>query len=312
MALVLNAVLPVFIIVALGYGLKRYRFLGPRGWGAVTKLAYYIFFPAFLIPAIWGADFRGLDAAPLALAVAIAATGASVVMFMVRPLFSLSGPSYSSLFQGVLRWNSFVFLPIVANLYGPNGLALAAIVIAALVPVVNVFCVLALARYAQGNASLRQAVRPLVTNPILLACFIGLALNAVQMPHWSVLDLVMDRMGDAALPLGLLLAGSGLNFAALRGRVPTLGLICVLKLGVMPVVMVLLTRALGGDQLAQEIALLVGASPGAAASYVLARQMGGDAPLMAGVVAATTTLSIVTIPLSIWIFQSGTINHWPF
>ncbi len=299
MTLILNAVLPVFLVVALGYGLKRLRFLGPRGWGAVTKLAYYVFFPAFLVPAIWGADFRGLDAGPLALTVATAAGLAGAVLFVARPVVPLSGPSYSSLFQGVLRWNSFVFLPIVANLYGQQGLALAGIVIAALVPVVNILCVLALSKYAQGGGGLRRALRPLLTNPILLACFAGLLLNAAQVPHWGVLDKVMDRMGDAALPLGLLLAGSGLNFTALRGRLPTLGAICVLKLGVMPLVMLGLAKFYGANELAQAIALLVGASPGAAASYVLARQMGGDAPLMAGVVAATTSLSLITLPLTI-------------
>jgi predicted permease len=64
-----------------------------------------------------------------------------------------------------------------------------------------------------------------------------------------------------------------------------------------------LCRLAGGDSTAQGIALLTGSAPGAAASYVLARQMGGDAPLMAGIVAFTTAASLLTIPLLLMVFH---------
>jgi hypothetical protein len=78
--------------------------------------------------------------------------------------------------------------------------------------------------------------------------------------------------------------------------------VTAIKLILLPLAMYWLTGALGGDRMAQGLALLAGASPGAAASYVMARQMGGDAPLMAGVVALTTVVSAFTIPILLAVF----------
>ena len=98
------------------------------------------------------------------------------------------------------------------------------------------------------------------------------------------------------------MAGAGLNFAAAAARPVTIGVVCVMKLLVLPVLMWALCRAFGGDPLSQGVALACGSAPGASASYVLAREMGGDAPLMAGIVAFTTVASVVTIPLLLVLF----------
>ncbi len=294
---------PVFALIALGYGLRKGRFLGPRGWAAVTKLAYFILYPCFLVPAIWAAEFDKFSTGPLAGAVAAAATLMSVAMFALRPLWPLPGPGYSSVFQGAVRWNAFVFLPVVGNLYGAPGLALGAIVIAALVPVVNIFCVLALSVYARGQLAPRALILSLLRNPILLACVAGLGLNGLGVPHADVVDRTLGLLGDAALPVGLVLAGSGLSFGMARQHLGTIAVTCVLKMAVMPLAMFTLAQLFGADPLACNIALLCGAAPGAAASYVLARQMGGDAPLMAGIVAATTVISAASMPL--WLLALG-------
>ena len=104
-------------------------------------------------------------------------------------------------------------------------------------------------------------------------------------------------------PLGLIVAGAGLSFAEVARRRITVGGVSVVKLLVMPFLMWGVCRLLGGDQLAQALAMLCGATPGAAASYMLARQMGGDAPLMAGVIALTTVGGAITMPLFLALFH---------
>jgi predicted permease len=202
-----------------------------------------------------------------------------------------------------VRWNSFVFLPVVVAVFGRDGLATAAVVIGALVPVINVMSVLVLAQWGAGQGGgWRLAGRALARNPIILSCAAGLALNMLRVPTFGVDD-ALGLLGDGALPLGLLVAGAGLNFAAAAARPVTIGIVCAVKLLLMPVLMWGLCRAFGGDQLAQGVALACGSAPGAAAAYGLARQMGGDAPLMAGIVAFTTLASVVTIPLLLLLFR---------
>ena len=110
-------------------------------------------------------------------------------------------------------------------------------------------------------------------------------------------------LGAAALPLGLIVAGAGLSFNAVAQRRVTISGVTFVKMVVMPPLMWGLCVLYGGDQAAQLIALLCGASPGAAASYILARQMGGDAPLMAGIVALTTVASAAVIPILLALFH---------
>jgi predicted permease len=113
----------------------------------------------------------------------------------------------------------------------------------------------------------------------------------------------IDLLSTAALTMGLVVAGAGLSFAYVHRRRWLIASVSAVKLLVLPVLMWGLCRLAGGDETAQGVALLVGSAPGAAASYVLARQMGGDAPLMAGIVAFTTAASLVTIPLLLMVFH---------
>ena len=302
---VLAGVLPVFALIALGWGLKASRFIPAETWGPIERITYFVFYPGFLIPTIWTAEFGGLSAAPLGAASIAAVLLIGGGALLVRPFLGLSGPAFTSVFQGLVRWNSFVFLPVVVAVFGQEGLSRAAVVIGALVPVINIMGVLVLAKWGEGQGGgWRMAMRALAQNPIIWSCAIGLLLNALRIPSFGVRQ-ALGLLGDGALPLGLLVAGAGLNFAVVAARPFTIAWVCAMKLLVMPVLMWALCRAFGGDPLSQGVALACGSAPGAAASYVLARQMGGDAPLMAGIVAFTTLASVVTIPLLLLAFRLG-------
>ena len=303
MTAVLAGVLPVFALIALGYGLRASRFLPDPAWPPIELIAFYVFYPGFLVPTIWAAEFDGLSSGALGLASVVSVSLLAAGTLLLRPFLRLSGPAFTSVFQGVVRWNSFVFLPVVVAVFGPEGLATAAVVIGALVPVINVMSVLVLARWGEGQGGgWRMAVRALTRNPIILSCAAGLTLNLLRVPTFGV-DRALALLGDGALPLGLIIAGAGLRFRAAAARPVTIAAVSAVKLLLLPILMWALCRAFGGDALAQGVALACGSAPGAAASYALARQMGGDAPLMAGIVAFTTLLSVITIPLLLIAFR---------
>ncbi len=299
----LSGVVPVFAMIALGWGLKKRDFLGDDGWRAVERLTYFAFYPAFLIPAVWRADFAGGAAGPVAIGTVSAAMVVAVLTVAAKPLLRLSDPAFTSVFQGVIRWNGFVFLPVAGAVFGPAGLGIAAVAFGVLAPALNVVCVLVLARWGAGQGGgWRLALSSLARNPIIWACGAGAALNLTGVPKPDLVMGVFDLMGPGAIALGLITAGAGLSFRYAVSRPVLMLTVTLIKLIVLPVGMFWLTGILGGDRLAQGLALLAGASPGAAASYVMARQMGGDAPLMAGVVALTTVVSAFTIPVLLAVF----------
>jgi len=298
-------VVPVFILIAIGYGLKKSDFLPDATWRPIEKLSIHILYPGFLIPAIWNADLSGGSAGAAGASAVIAVLIVAAVTFAAKPLMTVDGPAFTSVLQGVIRWNSFVFLPVIQSTFGKEGLALAAVMIAAIIPVTNILCVVALARWGADQKGTRPLAlaKAIFSNPILLACLIGLALNFAGVPRLAGISDTLELLGGAALPLGLIVAGAGLSFAEVARRKWTVASVSFVKLVIMPPLMWGLCVLLGGDQLAQGVALLCGAAPGAAASYILARQMGGDAPLMAGIVALTTVGSALSIPILLALFH---------
>ena len=300
----LTGIVPVFAMIALGWGLKKRTFLTDDGWRAVERLTYFVFYPAFLIPAVWRADFAGGAAGPVALATVGVALAVALLTVLAKPLMRIGDPAFTSVFQGVIRWNGFVFLPVAGAVFGAPGLGLAAMAFGVLAPALNVVCVLVLARWGAGQGGgWRLALTSLAKNPIIWACGVGAALNLAGIAPPALLMAGLDLMGPGAIALGLMTAGAGLSFRSAAARPVLMLTVTAIKLIVLPLAMYWLTGVLGGDRMAQGIALLAGASPGAAASYVMARQMGGDAPLMAGVVALTTVASAATIPLLLAAFH---------
>ncbi|AQR61809.1 transporter [Brevundimonas sp. LM2] len=305
MTALLAGIVPVFILIAIGYGLRKSDFLPDATWRPIEKLSINLLYPGFLIPAIWGADLSGgsVGAAGGSAVTAVLIVGA--LTLAAKPFLRIDGPAFSSVFQGTIRWNSFVFLPVIQSAFGAEGLALAAVMIACIIPVTNIACVAVLARWGTDQRGVRPLAltRAMLANPILVACLTGLTLNFLKVPPIPGISDTLRLLGGAALPLGLIVAGAGLSFAEVARSRWTVAGVTAVKLGVMPPLMWGLCILYGGDELAQGTALLCGAAPGAAAAYLLARQMGGDAPLMAGIVAATTVGSALGIPLLLALFH---------
>ena len=305
MIALIAGVVPVFVLIAIGYGLRKSGFLPDVTWRPIEKLSINLLYPGFLIPAIWGADLSGGSAGAAAGSAVVAILIVSALTLLAKPLMTLDGPAYTSVFQGVIRWNSFVFLPVIQTSFGAEGLALAAVMIACIIPVTNIACVAVLARWGadQRGVTPLALTRAMLANPILMACLIGLALNFLHVPRLPGISDTLELLGAAALPLGLIVAGAGLSFAEVARRRFTIVGVSFVKLILMPPLMWGLCILFGGDHLAQGVAMLCGAALGAAAAYLLARQMGGDAPLMAGIIALTTVASALMIPMLLFLYH---------
>jgi predicted permease len=302
---IINGIVPVFLLIALGYGLKKSNFLPVGAWPPISSFAIYVLYPGWLIPAVWHADLTDFSTGPVSFGVLGAVAVATGVGFGLKPVLRLGGPTFTSVFQGLMRFNSFVFVPVAAAIFGAKANGLASIAISALIPASNMVCILVLAQWGEPDAGQPDRspwglVKTLVTNPIFASCLIGLCLNIAHAPSAPVIDKPLLMLGQAAIPTGLILAGAGLSFSYIVRKPFLVSLVSLFKVLVMPILAYAICRGLGGDRLAQGVALACGAAPCAAAAYVQARHMGGDAPLMAGIVAMTTTLSAVTMPLLLW------------
>ncbi|MGK2872803.1 MAG: AEC family transporter [Alphaproteobacteria bacterium] len=303
MVIIINALLPVFLIIALGWGIRRVGFADSALWAPLERLIYFILFPCLLVQTLATADLAGVDVGPMGAALLSAIFVMTGGLTVMRARLNLNGAEYSSLFQGAVRWNGFVGIAAASSLFGSAGVTLMAIAIAFMVPTVNLLSIYVLTRHASAQpAHMRAALIAVIRNPLIVACLIGILLNVSGLGLAPVIDTSFDVLGSAALPLGLLAVGAALDLSHMRQFGGPILLGTGLKMLGMPVLVALTTWGFGVEGITRDIAILCASVPGATSSYILARQLGGDARMMAGMITATTVVALVTMPLILALF----------
>ena len=309
MLAVLGALVPIFLLILLGWGLRARQVLDDAFWVPAERLTYYILFPALLLSNLAEAKLGGLPVAGMAAAqgVAILAMAALAAAFAAparRPPFLLDGAGLSSVFQGLIRPNTYVGLAAAAGLFGRQGMTLVAICIALVVPLVNLLSVLALVHWtAAAGAGWRRRVVPVLTNPIILGCLAGVALNATGIGLPPLVGPFLKVLGQASLALGLLAVGAGLDLHGVRRAGAAVAVIAVGKLVLLPALVGGMACLLGLRGLPLAVTMTYASLPVAPNAYVLARQMGGDSRLAAAAITVSTLLAALTMPL--WISLAG-------
>ncbi|MAM93852.1 AEC family transporter [Parvibaculum sp.] len=299
---ILNSLVPVFLVIALGFVIKRMDFPGEGLWVPLDRLTYYIFFPALLLHTLATANLADYDIWPMASALGAGLFSMVAILMLLKAVLPLSGPQFSSVFQGAARWNGFVALAAIGSLFGPEGVTLAAVAFAVLVPAVNILSVLILTRYAGDTpAGMGTVLRLLSKNPLILACALGILLNITGIGLPGPLAPTFDILGAAALTIGLIAIGAGLKPAHALETGWIVALTSTLRLIAMPLLMMGWCLAFDVTGLPRLVVLLCGAVPGATSSYILARQLGGDATLMASLITGSTILAAITMPLMLWL-----------
>lgn len=302
---VFNALLPVVAIILLGMLLRRTTLFNDESWLGMENLCYFVLFPALLVKTLATARIASSELFLFSAMVLFAIVGMSLLLLLFQPLMrrwlGIDGPAFTSLFQGATRWHGFIALSIVGLLYGDEGVAYMAIVMAVIIPPLNVINVAVLARFTHGDSSLGDVMRKLLKNPFILGCAIGATLNLTGLGLPSQLFSMLDILGGGALGLGLLTVGAGLRFSLVLESRLLVSFGTAIRLLGMPVLMFLGAWLFGIDGVARTVAVIAAAVPTGSSSYILARQMGGDAPLMANLITVQVVMAVVTLPVMIWL-----------
>ncbi|GEO81372.1 AEC family transporter [Pararhodospirillum oryzae] len=297
----LGAILPVFLVIVLGFVLRRGRWVPDSFWIPAENLTYWVTFPALLVLNLAQADLAGLPWGALmtieAGAVVVVAAGLVLWRFGGARAAGVSDATFTSAFQGAIRPNTYIGLACAGALFGAPGITLTALCLAVVVPLVNLLSVAALVRWGTGQGGGRALLRGILTNPLILGCLVGGLMNASGLGAPPVLGPFLQILGSAALPLGLLAVGAGLSAAGLAGAGPAVAASTLAKLVITPALVFAGAAVAGLDPVVRAVAVLYAALPCSASSYVLARRMGGDAPAMAALITAQTLASALTLPV---------------
>lgn len=292
------AILPNFLLIAIGLVLSRRFDYGRDFWEGLEKLVYYVLFPALLFRSLAIASID-LTKTGVLVAAALAFTVAGMALaFPAGRLFKLERKLAASCFQCAFRFNTYVGLAVAGSLFGTPGVALAAILFGAMIPLVNLAAV---AMLASGSG--RGVAMELARNPLLLSTLAGFTWNALGLGLPGFADRTLDLLAQTALPAGLLSVGAALRLERGQGPVSAHAYWLAVKLLVLPAIAWGLARGLALDPLETAVLVLAAALPTASSAYILAVRMGGDGGAVATQITVGTLVSMLTIPL--WIAWLG-------
>lgn len=294
--------LPDFALIVIGFVLCRYTALNRPLWDAIERIVYLVLFPALLFGAIVRNPISPGSALPLA------GSGLAVICLGVLLSYSLrlwpgvDARLHASGAQTAFRFNSYVALALADRLAGAPGVAWTALIVAICVPVANVAAVWPLARQG-GHGYLRELLR----NPLILATVAGLLFNLLGLRLPALADITMARIGAAALPLGLMAVGAGLQLGALKEGPRLAAALLGIRHALLPAFAVVLVVALGLPPGQQAVVVAFAALPTASSAYVLAVRMGGHGGYTAGLVTVSTLIAMVALPLwlAVWRAWAG-------
>ncbi len=295
----LLSVLPIFGLVMTGFIAKR---LLPSSdlWKGIEWLVYYLFFPVLLILEVSKANFSEPGLWGGLMATFIATMLVAILLFPMKRIFNIENTLFTSIFQGGVRYNSYVFLALSQSLFGSAGIVIAGVFMAYMIIVINILSISVLNVYGSnqsGKKNFGGIIIALFKNPLIIGVLIGIFANLLNITISGPFKQWMLYLGNTATPLSLMSVGAGLILVMDRQKSSGVCLALILKLLITPLFTMISLYLLGITGLPAGIALLFATMPCAGNAYILSRQMGGDSDAMASMITWSTLLSIMTIPI---------------
>ncbi|MFZ4774396.1 MAG: AEC family transporter [Terrimicrobiaceae bacterium] len=297
---ILEVLSPTMLLIAIGMGLAWIKFLGRPFIGELNKLAFWIALPALVFRAAAHAGSPTFETLVLIGAVAVPTILAALVSWMVVLATRIPESARSTFIASSFFGNlAYIGIPIIAHSLGrialgdaPELMASSVIVMTAMTVINNA---LAVAVFQGGKFDPLSLMRRVLVNPLVISGCLGIlyAISGLKVPHAA--DQVLQSLGATAVPLALLCIGGALEMTSLRGHISWIAGASALKVLALPLIGWVMTRSLGLDPADTRVVLIFCACPTAVVAYTMASQMGGDEPLAAGAIAASTAASFVSL-----------------
>ncbi len=300
-----NAVLPMCLVMALGYGTRRLGWIRREEISAINKIAFRIFLPCLLYYNVYCSDLSG-SFDPLLMAYAVGGVLLTFGLALGYTLLTEKLPERRGvMIQGMFRSNYVIMgIPVATALLGADQLGTVSILIAVVVPLFNMLAVVVLEVFRGQKPKPLHILVQIAKNPLVIGSVLGILTLAagIRLPH--ILEQTIQNISAIASPLQLFLLGAFFQFSGLKTYRRELVTVSAAKLIVAPGLFLGLGALLGFRGVAFVSLIGVFASPTAVNSFTMAQQMGGDAELAGDIVVTTSAVSIPTMFLWIFLFKS--------
>lgn len=290
-----HLVLPDCLLIFLGWCLKNKLQFTPEFFSGVEKLVYFFLFPALLIKSLMLAPISLSKAGNLFLVCLLLSLVGLALSYASKWFYPSNTLSLNSSSQCAYRFNTYIGLSLAPAIAGADSVAIMAVLVGFTVPIVNVLAVNSMAKQ-QGHHPLKEILK----NPLVLSTLVGLTLNLTGITFPAFMENTLDKLGRSTVPLGLICVGAALVLRNGTQQGALLGWMLAIRLGIMPIVAITLALLFILPEVTAQTLVLFAALPTASAAYILTVRMGGDARLVASIISLSTVISMITIP--IWIY----------
>lgn len=300
-----HVVFPMFVLLAVGFLMKKLGLLGKDLASGINKLIFNLFIPVLIFKNIIDADLQTAFSWRM-LGYSIAgSTAVFLLAMLIIPHIEHDNRRRGAIAVAMFRSNFIIYgMPFVTGLYGDTAGAMLSMLTALVVPLASAYSVFALEYYHTGKPQARDIVKNVVKNPYIISSILGFL---VLLAGWKLPRAIyspISSIAQVASPLALIVLGSTFEFSNISAYKTYIFTCSAARLVLVPGIFVTLAIALGFRNAELVTLMALFATPPATSSYVLTRQLGGDDELMSQLVVFITLISIGTVFLWIWLLKT--------
>ncbi len=301
----INAVIPLFILLVIGYLVRRTGLLKDEEVHRFNHMVFLVFFPPLMFQNLYGNNDGFLPDGKLLL---FAVPFILCVILLSIPLvkkIEKNPRSQGAMIQAVYRSNFILMgLPVAINIFGKGNVSQTALLIAVIVPMYNVVSVIILESFRGSKPDIGQILKKVATNPIILGAVAGILAILLGITLPKPIATTVEWMADVTTPMALILLGASFDITTVKGQKRNLVFCILMRLLVVPAAGLSLAALLGfrGVEFVALIAML--ATPMAVSSYTMADSMDSDGELAGNCVIFSTPLSCITLFFWLFLFKS--------
>lgn len=301
----LNIVLPIMLIIAVGFAARKLGLIGPEGIKQGNRCVFYIFLPLLLFSNIRNSQIdAGMDIKTIVYVIVTVLLCFGLLFYFI-PRIARDRNTYGILIQGIARANYAIYgIPLVMLIYPNSDTSIAAIIVICVIPIFNVLSTIALMRYGSAKKRPIDIVLGILRNPLIIGTVLGLFFLLFQIPIPTVIDIPIQKLGSIATPFALFLLGTNMNFGESKSNLRILTFSVIARLVFFPILFLTGAVLIGIRDVSLATLIALYGSPTAVSSFPMAQQLGGDADLASQQVFFTTAFSGFTIFFWILILKS--------
>lgn len=303
----INTVAPVFLIVVLGYILKKLNIINENFVAITSKFVFNVSLPAFIFMKLYDINLETVvDVEQI-----IYIYAGTLIIYLTVWLISIplikDGRDLSVFVQGAFRGNyAIVGLAIISNLYGDDGLAEATLILAFILPLYNVLAVIILTVPMRKvkRQNLKGTFLEIIFNPLIVAVIVAIpfAYLKLELPH--MISASGDFLSDVALPMALIGIGGSLNFENVKKASGLAFTSSTIKLILLPLILTTGAYYFGYRNIDLGIMFILFSCPTAIVSFIMAEAMGCNSKLAGNIIVISTIGSVITISAAIIMLRS--------